>query len=142
VTLQASKIDPFQKGINLTIAASYDNVYPVCAMKQYLARDTYRAPHKPLFCIGRYEERAFTWEYVILKLQPLAIMASLGQGMWVGHSFRRPAATWVAEVGISESKSQTFGRWRSDAYKRYIEYSSRERISLSKRFQVTQQPTH
>lgn len=56
VTLPASKTDPFRKGINLTIAATYDNACPVSAMKQYLARDTHRALHEPLFCIGRYEQ--------------------------------------------------------------------------------------
>jgi len=141
VILPASKTDPFRKGITLTIAASYDNACPIHAMREFFAQDTHRPPHAPLFCIGRDRQQAFTREYVVLKLQQLALTAGLGQGTWNGHSFRRGAATWAAEVGISESEIQTLGRWRSDAYKRYIEYSNRERISLSKRFQIDQRPT-
>jgi len=110
VTLPASKTDPFRKGINLTIATSYDNACPVSAMKQSLARDTHRAPHEPIFCIGRYEQRALTREYIVLKLQQLAITAGLGEGMWNSHSFCRGAAMWAAEVRISESEIQTLGR--------------------------------
>ena len=56
--------------------------------------------------------------------------------MWNGHSFRslRGAATWAAQVGITETEIQTLGRWKSDTYKAYIEYSDTERITLSKRF--------
>ena len=67
----------------------------------------------------------------------LAMTAGLSHGRWNGHSFRRGAATWAADVGISETEIQTLGRWRSDAYKAYIEYSDTERILLSKRFQTT-----
>ena len=76
------------------------------------------------------------------KLQQLALTVGLEQGMWNGQSFRRGAATWAAQVGIPETEIQTLGRWRSDAYKRYIEYSIQEQLSLSKRFQRSHRPTN
>ena len=135
LTLPASKTDPFRHGVQLTIAASKDAGCPVNAMKQLLRMDTHRPPHSPLFCIGTHEQLPFTREYVVRRLQELAIEAGLGYGAWNGHCFRRGAATWAAQVGISETQIQTLGRWRSDAYKAYIEYSKEERISLSRRFQ-------
>ena len=68
------------------------------------------------------------------RRQQLALLAGLTQGTWNGCSFLRGAATWAAELGMSEVEIQTLGRRRSDAYKAYIEYSSKERIALSKRF--------
>ena len=62
VILPASKTDPFQKGITLTISASEDDTCPVKAMRQFLAVDTHRAAHSPLFCIGQLEQQAFTRE--------------------------------------------------------------------------------
>jgi len=106
----------------------------------FFSLDTHRPPHSPLFCSGRVEQQAFTREYVVQQLQHLALTAVLGQGSWNGHSFRRGAATWAAQVGIPDSEIQILGRWRSDAYKAYIEFSNRERISLSKRFQLTRNP--
>jgi len=135
LTLPASKTDPFRHGIRLLIAASNHEACPVAAITRLTLIDTHRPPSAPLFCIGRREQLAFTREYVVQQLQGLAIRSGLGQGAWNGHSFMRGAATWAAEVGIPESQIQTLGRWKSDAYKRYIEYSTEERIILSQRFQ-------
>jgi len=104
-------------------------------MKQLLGMDTHRPETAPLFCVGRREQLPCTSQHVVEKLQELGTTAGRGQVTWNGHSFHRGAATWAAEVGISESQIQTLGRWRSDAYKAYIEYSQEERISLSERFQ-------
>ena len=138
LTLPASKTDPFRQGIQLIIAGSHDAACPVQAIKQLLAIDTHRPPTEPLFCIGRREQQPFTRQYVVQRLQELGMSSGLGQASWNGHSFCRGAATWAAEVGISETQIQTLGRWRSNAYKAYIEYSKEERISLSERFQGTQ----
>jgi len=115
LTLPSSKTDPFRKGIKLTIAASLDNACPVRAMEWYLTRNTHRLYQAPLFCIGSLEQEAFSREYVVHKLLVLASTAGLGHGMWNGHSFRRGAATWVVQVGISETEIQTLGRLKSDA---------------------------
>ena len=135
LTLPSSKTDPFRKGISLTIAASHDEACPVQAMKELIAVDNHRPKHAPLFCQERISQQAFTREYVVRKLQELAVRAGLGEGSWNGHSFRRGAATWAAAVGIPENEIQILGRWRSDAYKAYIEFPRKQRISLSRRFQ-------
>jgi len=141
LTLPSSKIAPFRKGIKLTIAASLDNACPVRVMEEYLTRNTHRPYQAPLFSIGSLEQEAFSQEYVVHKLQGLALTAGLGHCMWNSHSFRRGAVTWAAPVGISDTEIQTLGRWSSDAYKAYIEYSDTERISLSLRFQTSQATT-
>jgi len=138
LTLPASKTDPFRQGIQLIIAASQDEACPVSAMKQLFAVDTHRPIRAPLFCLGRAEQHPFTREYVVQKLQELGANSGCGLAAWNGHSFRRGAATWAAEVGIPKAQIQTLGRWRSDAYKAYIEYSQEERICLSERFQQVQ----
>jgi len=105
-------------------------------MTPFLAADTHRHQLSPLFCISQVVQLPFTREYVVERLQQLAIAAGLGLEPWNGHSFWRGAATWAAEVGISEREIQTLVRWRSDAYKAYIQYSQEEQVSLSHRFQV------
>ena len=133
--LLASKTDPFRKGITLMIAASRDFGCPVRAMRLLQATDNHRPLSSLLFCIGQRQQLAFTREYVVKSLQQLATRAGLGHGSWNGDSFRRGDATWAAEVGIPEAEIPIIGRWRSDAYKAYIEYSTAEQISLSRRFQ-------
>ena len=136
LNLPSSKTDPFRARIKLTIAATHNLGCPVRAMKEFLARDTHRPQHAPLFCIGKDEQQAFTREYVIQILQQRARAAGLEDSTLNGHIFRRGAATWAAEVGILDNEIQTLGWWWSDAYKAYIEYSQEEQISLSKCFQA------
>ena len=80
LVLPSSKTDPFRKGIKLTIAATHDSESAVGAMKALLAIDTHRHSHSPSFCIGQWNQRPFTWEYVVERLQKLAVMAGLGNG--------------------------------------------------------------
>jgi len=95
-------------------------------MEEYLTRDTHWPYQAPLFYIDSLEQQAFSREYVVYKLQGLASTAGLGHSMWNGHSFRRGATTWAVQVGISETEIETLGRWKSDTYKAYIEYSDTE----------------
>lgn len=136
LTLPASKTDPFRKGITLMIASTQDPGFLVQAMPQLLLTDAHRPHSAPLFCIGANDQRAFTREYVVTQLQQIAQMAGLGQSTWNGHCFRQEAATWATQTGMSEGEIQTLGRWRSDAYESYIEYSNHERIALSQHFQL------
>ena len=99
-------------------------------MKNLLPLDTDQHYLSPLFCIGQQEQLPFTHEDVVDRLQALAVQCGFWQGPWNGPSFRRGAATWAAEVGISDAGIQTLGRWRSDAYQAYIEYSPEERINF------------
>ena len=48
----------------------------------------------------------------------------LDPNRYKGHSFRIGAATFAAEQGLSETKIKCLGRWKSDAFKKYIRISS------------------
>lgn len=109
LTLPASKTGPFRLGVHLTIAASDDHACLVNAMRTFLLIDTHRPQSSPLLCIGQLELRPFTREYVVQKLRELAIHAGLGASAWNGHSFCRGAATWAAQIGMTETQIQTLG---------------------------------
>lgn len=48
---------------------------------------------------------------------------NLSCSVYKGHSFRIGAATYCASLGMSDSQIRTLGRWRSDAFKKYIRLS-------------------
>ena len=53
-------------------------------------------------------------------LKALLNQLGLDNSCYNTHSFRIGAATSAESAGLSESQIKTMGRWRSDAYRRYI----------------------
>ena len=56
----------------------------------------------------------------------------LDPSRYKGHSFRIGAASYAAEQGYSETQIRILGRWKSDAFKRYIRVPSLVVPPLSK----------
>ena len=48
------------------------------------------------------------------------------------HNFRMGAATSTKHVGVSDSHLKALGRWRSDAYLKYVQLSLKDLVRLSK----------
>ena len=124
LTLPASKMDLFRRGITLTVAASGDNACAVRALRRLFRWEA--SPGDPLFGLP---EAPFTRQLVTEQLRQS--LASLGvEGHYSGHSFRRGAATSAHEAGLSVDETQLLGRWKSDSYRLYI-VTHPERILLA-----------
>ena len=141
LTLQSSKTDPFRKGMKVTIAGTVDNACPLRAIEQYLTHDTDRPYQAPRFRIGSIEQVAFSRESLVHKVQELASTGGLDQHMCNGHNRRGRAMTATVQVALPDKGIQPLGRWKSYAYKAYIQYSDTERILLTKPFQTSQATT-
>ena len=50
---------------------------------------------------------------------------NLDPNRYKGHSFRIGAATYAAEQVVSDDKIRHLGRWKSDAFKKYIRITPR-----------------
>ena len=48
-----------------------------------------------------------------------------------GHSFRRGGATWAFQSGMPGELIQICGDWASDAYTRYLEFSTQNKLDLA-----------
>ena len=129
LTLPASKTDPFRRGVTLTIAASGDDACPVEAIRYLFRR--WKAPlDSPLFETAG----GFTRELVIGQVrQNLALLGI--KGHYSGHSFRRGAATSARAAGLSDDEIMLLGRWKSDAYRLYIDTHPERLLAASRRHQ-------
>ena len=56
-------------------------------------------------------------------------LCNLDPTKYNGHSFRIGAATYAAEQGFSDTQIRQLGRWKSDAFKKYIRIASMESVS-------------
>ena len=51
---------------------------------------------------------------------------------WSGHSFRAGLSTILSVLGFSEDQIKSWGRWRSDAYLRYVKDERQRRETRAK----------
>lgn len=91
----------------------------VCPIRAYKAYMVLRGREPgPLFAFpgGTAISRRFFTDNLKFSLQ----WAGYSPDKYKGHSFRIGAASAAAAMGISDERIQLMGRWRSDAFKKYI----------------------
>ena len=130
LSLPASKTDPFRQGICLLISASDDAACPLRAL-QHLFLHFPAPPSAPLFFTG---PRPFTRDVATDALRSALRTAGI-TGQYSGHSFRRGAATSARENGLTDSEIMMLGRWKSEAYRTYIDTHPSHILRASRRLQ-------
>ena len=126
----ASKTDPFGNGVVVKVASTGDAACPVENLR-HLFDHFPASPEAPLFTLP---EGNFTREAVVRELQ--SSLRALGfSGQYSGHSFRRGAATAARDAGLSDSEIMALGRWKSDAFRLYIDVKPSYLLAASRRHQ-------
>lgn len=116
IHLKASKTDPFRLGVDVFIGKAGNGLCPVRAMTEYLSRRG--GSTGPLFHFknGKFLTRcAF-----VARVRDAMSQQGIDPSIYSGHSFRRGAATAALDRGLGDATIKMLGRWKSDAYTRYI----------------------
>lgn len=129
VTIKQSKTDPFRKGVHLYLGATDLPICPISGILPYLAARGARAG--PLFVTEK--GKVLTRQIFSNKIDTVLEQLQIDPSYYNTHSFRIGAATTAAQARISEAHIKTLGRWRSDAYQRYIKMPPQELAQLSRR---------
>lgn len=118
---------PFSKSSEASqevlLAARGDVLCPVRAWVAYrgaLSRVVASSKTAPAFVVAAGSVKVFGVAPFGKFIKAAASRLGLDPDSFSGHSFRRGGATAMFEAGVPEVAIQTHGRWRSDAYKRYI----------------------
>jgi len=61
-----------------------------------------------------------TARYLLSFVRPAFATVGLNPRAISGHSFRKGGATGLANAGVDDSVVRAHGRWKSNAYHRYI----------------------
>ena len=128
VSIKQSKTDPLGKGTTITLGATQNTLCTIEALLPYLARRG--SQPGPLFISENQHfltQSAFR-SHLMTLLDELGLDASC----YNTHSFRIGAATSAESAGLSESQIKTIGRWKSDAYRRYIKPTHAQLATFSK----------
>ena len=134
--IKQSKTDPFRQGVDIYLGASDTPICPVSALIPYLTKRG--AQPGPLFITNdhTYLTRALFSQKVDTILDLLQVNAQ----QYNTHSFRIGAATTAALALIPDAHIKMLGRWRSEAYQRYIRTSPQELAQLTRRLAPTCNP--
>ena len=119
VTFRNFKHNYNQRPITIVINR-HPGVCPVEALLAYISlRGTDEGPLFRTLDGAPVDRSAFS------DLLSLAVrQCGLDPARYKGHSFRIGAASHAAEMGFSDSQIRLLGRWKSDAFKRYIRIPS------------------
>ena len=134
VLLKRSKTDQFMRGVEVFIGVTGNDLCPVNATREYVARRGATSGAFFQFADGTPLSKPRFVEMVRTALS----RAGVPVGGYSGHSFRIGAATAASQAGIPDSAIQALGRWSSSAFLRYIR-TSREQLALLSSSMATQQ---
>ena len=128
VTIRVSKTS--LQPVHIDMAARTDFLCPALALAHYLAffaqyPDLPQRPTNSLFITRRTvtEYHNTTDTEFISTVRSLMSRASPERdtSQYAGHSFRRGGTSAMKLAGVHDSVIQRHGRWRSDAYRNYID---------------------
>jgi len=128
ITLKVSKTDPFWEGVDeVCLARTKDDLCPVSAVLAWL---TIRGTSEgPLFLFE--SGSPLTRQALVSHLKRALVAAGINPQGYSGHSFRIVAATTAADKEIEDLQIKMLGRWKSNAYQRYIKPSGSRLATLS-----------
>ncbi|CAC5396458.1 unnamed protein product [Mytilus coruscus] len=108
------------RGMPKTISFSHGTAMEsaVVAMVEYLKVRPYSVPTEPLFC--SVDATPLHRPDLDRILHKCLASCDLDSSRYKGHSFRIGAATDAAERGLSDSQIRSMGRWKSNAFQKYI----------------------
>jgi hypothetical protein len=130
LNLPASKTDPFRKGVSVLIArAPVGSTTCAVSALQHLFIIVPKPLDAPLF--SDIDDSPLTRTTFVSTLKQCLTSLGIDTSQFAGHSFRRGAASAAAAVGYADHEIQLLGRWRSDAYKLYIDVPSECILGLS-----------
>ena len=116
VHLKRSKIDQAGKGVAIFVGATGSELCPVAETVHYVR---IRGPSPGPF-LRFHDGSPLTKAALVKRVREALTKLGLDASCYAGQSFRIGAATTAACSGIEDSAIRSLGRWRSDAFLRYI----------------------
>ena len=126
IRLKRSKTDPFGAGFTLHFGPTGDELCPISAMLDYLAR----RPPDPGFLFLFRDGTPLSRARLCRDLRLALMTAGVDTRRYSGHSFWIGATTTAAQAGLTDSFIQMLGRWKSAAFLEYIHSDQSTLISV------------
>ena len=104
--------------LNVTPQTQQLAICPVSLLTSYLKLRPNNPRNSSLFLMA--DGTPVLTSYFRTALANTLAALKLSASSYKTHSFRIGAASWAASIGIPDCQIQRLGRWKSDAFKKYI----------------------
>ena len=115
IRIKKSKTDPFRIGVTLRICGISHPLCPVKALRRFLVRRGSSPGPLFIYSNGAFLTRSRVRDLLVRSLPHIENINT--------HSFRRGGASALSDAGVEGHVIQILGRWKSDAYTKYIQMS-------------------
>jgi hypothetical protein len=147
-------VHPHRWGVSLTIPFSKtslipitvdiirrdDQLCPLVALRNYraLVPVSLQAPHHPFFLESLHSSSPLLDTQFIRRVRSLVQTAlHRDPSSYAGHSFRRGGTTALLLAGVPEATIASHGRWKSLAYRGYLDVQHSRRLRLAATAQLS-----
>jgi hypothetical protein len=113
VHIKVSKTDPFRQGVTIRISATNNDLCPFTALTSFL--QVRGSAFGPLFTFGNNS-------YLTRNHVTRLLKSNFPESCVNTHSLRKGGASALAALGVPDYVIQLLGRWKSDAYRKYINF--------------------
>lgn len=108
----------------------------LCPVKAYkmMINTIHAEAHDPAFC-RRVNGKLLPITYTQFQSGFKNLISKIGRNpaFYSSHSFRRGGATFAFDSSVPTELIQLHGDWRSDAYKKYLEFSVEQKLLVSQK---------
>lgn len=136
IFVSISKTDPNSKGMFVHVASRSDVLCPVAALIS-LASIAEASIDEDAFIFTATNRKSPTNQPLshaafVKRIKKWVAEIGLDPRDFSGHSLRRGGATALIRAGVTPELVQLQGRWRSDAYKLYVQRSSEQLLAITR----------
>jgi hypothetical protein len=128
--LPTSKTDRNNEGVTIPLLRTGSAYCPVTHMEALLRSRPDSQGFRPLF---ELDNGGFPRAAVLAALKRRLYNVNIPMGSFRGHSFRRGAAQYAHDRGLSQPEIQCLGRWTSEAVERYFAKGTAAALRLQAR---------
>ena len=137
IWIPLSKTDPYGKGMWVHVSSRTDAFCPRVALLELgmLSPAHLTAAERPIFVSSvavAGTQAPLSGSAFVKRLKRCIEAIGLDPKLYSGHSLRRGGATALLRAGVAPEFIQLQGRWRSDAYKLYLEWSSDRLLAITR----------
>jgi len=132
VLVKAPKEDKAGKASIVDVYESGDGCCPVRAFQKWARKASHRQPGLPLFRLPDGTPLTSRKWNAVLRDRLKGFVPN--PSVISSHSFRSGSATWLAQLGYSDSEIKAVGRWSSRCFEDYIKAPRSKRSAVARQF--------